>query len=124
MNAFIDSLPIWLSAVAYAILVLGVVFVVGFIVDYTVHTRHIDGIGRHMVAMSANVGAFFVLYLLLALLPDLPGRGFIRFTLLIAIVANSGWRWRLYRKQRRAYLADPTHPCPACGRGLVPPALP
>jgi hypothetical protein len=39
MNAFIDSLPIWLSAVAYAILVLGVVFVVGFIVDYTVHTR-------------------------------------------------------------------------------------
>lgn len=116
MNAFINSLPAWMSAIAYAILALGVFFGVGFIVDYVTHTMHIDEIGRHMVAMTANVVAFFVLYLLLAVWPDLPGRGGVRFALLIAIVINMGWRWRLYRKGRRAFLLNPPDRCPGCGQ--------
>jgi hypothetical protein len=116
VNAFINSLPTWLSVVAYAVLVLGVYFGTGFIVDYVVHTRHIDEVGRHMVAMTANVVAFFVLYLVLAIWPDLPGRGLIRFVLLITIVANVGWRWHLYRKGRREYLANPPAECTVCGR--------
>lgn len=101
MNAAINTLPGWAAGIAYAILGLGVFFGVGFIVDYLVHTHHIDEIGRHMVAMSANVVAFFVLYLLLAVYPNLPGSSYVKIALLVAIVANCGRRWWLYRRTRR-----------------------
>jgi hypothetical protein len=67
--------------------------------------------------MSANVGAFFVLYLVLAVWPEFPGRGAIRFVLLIAIVTNCGWRWYLYRKDLREFRNQPVPGiCASCGK--------
>jgi hypothetical protein len=84
-------------------LVLGTIFVAGFLVDYSVKMNWTaDPIGRHLVAMSANVGAFFLLYLALAIWPQFPGRNVIRFLLLIAIVTNCGVRWLLFRREYRA----------------------
>lgn len=119
MNGAISALPWWAAAIAYAILGLGVFFVVGFIVEYVTRTNHIDEIGRHMVAMSANLGAFFTLYLALAVWPEFPGRNVIRFILLIAIVSNCGVRWYLYRKSRRDARDHPLTHCPCCGTEFV-----
>lgn len=115
MNATIVAMPGWLQVIAYGLLGLGVVFVVGFIVDYVSHTNHIDDIGRHMVAMSANVGGFFVLYLVRAVWPEFPGRGALLFIGLIALVTNCGIRWRLYRKSVREARENLLTHCPTCG---------
>lgn len=118
MTAQINAMPPWLAAIAYGLLMLGVLFVAGFIVDYVTHTARIDVIGRHMIAMSANVGAFFALYLAMAVWPDLPGRNAIRFGLFIAIVANCGWRWYLYRKDLKLAQTAPPGVCFFCGSVL------
>lgn len=102
--------PLWF-ALAYGALVLGLVFVVAFIGRYTATlpwTRTEEG--RHLVAMSATVGAFFALYLLLAVWPELPGRSVIRLGLLLVLVGNCGWRYALLerhlRERRRAARRD------------------
>lgn len=104
MNGSISALPPAWASVAYGLLALGVFFTTGFVVDYRVHTRHVDAIGRHMIAMTTNLDAFFVLYLGLAIWPEFPGRDGIRFFLFVMIVANCGWRWYLYRKTRKEFL--------------------
>jgi NADH:ubiquinone oxidoreductase subunit 4 (subunit M) len=106
VSGMINSLPPWASAIAYGLLVLGVFFTVGFVIDYRVHTAHVDEIGRHMAAMTLNLAAFFLLYLVLAVWPEFPGRDAIRFVLFVAIIANCGWRWYLYRKTRKEFLME------------------
>lgn len=103
MNAAINELPVWARVLAYGILVLGLAFVVGFITEYSIRMHwQGDPIGRHLVAMSANVGAFFLLYLLLGAWPNLPAENYIKLGLLVLIVTNSGIRWALFRKEYRA----------------------
>ncbi len=107
MSQTIRSLPPVWAAVAYALLGLGVLFTFGFIARYVTNlpwSRTEEG--RHLVAMSANVGAFFVLYSVLAVWPDFPGRNAIRMTLFVVLVANCGRRWWLlerYLRERRIY---------------------
>lgn len=119
MNRDISSMPPWLSAIAYGILAVGFIAAWGFVIRYTsLAPWYTTAIGQHFVSMTSSVGAFFGLYLILALYPDFPGRGAIRFVLLIAIVANCVWRWALFeideRRMRRGtlpprYTPDMTH---------------
>jgi predicted permease len=100
----IQALPVWASVLAYTVLALGLVFVTGFILRYVVKLPWSDSEeGRHLVAMSANIGAFFVVYLLLAIWPELPGRSAIRIGLLFLLVGNCGWRWWLLEKYLREH---------------------
>lgn len=102
MNAQLSAYPWPWNLVAYSILGIGWLSVVVFLVWYTrVEPWFSTDVGRHLVSFSASVGAFFTLYLLLALFPDLPGKGAIRFVLLIAIVANCVWRLVLFAHYRR-----------------------
>jgi len=99
MNSTISALPLPWAIFAYSVLGLGLFFVLGFLGRYTTSlpwARTEEG--RHLVAVSANIGAFFLLYTVLAIWPDFPGRGGLRIVLLVAIVANSGWRWWLLEK--------------------------
>lgn len=101
----IQALPLWASLLGYALLALGLIFVLGFLLRYrgTVRWRGLTEEGRHLIAMSANIGAFFVVYLVIAIWPDLP-RGLvstIRLSLLLGLVINCGWRWWLLERYRR-----------------------
>lgn len=102
MNRDIQSLPPVWSLVAYILLGLGVVAVAWFLGRYMTKLPWAQTEeGRHLVAFSASVGAFFVLYLLLAVWPTLPGRSVIRFTLLTALIVNCWWRVWLLEKHLR-----------------------
>lgn len=102
MNTTINAMPVEWQVFAYTVLGLGTVFVLGFLIEYMVRLPWASSPeGRHLVAMSANVGAFFVLYLVLAVWPEFPGRGIARIGLLVAIVANCGVRWWLLRRHLR-----------------------
>lgn len=99
MNSTINELPLGWKLFALGMLVLGVVFVFGFIIRYVTHlpwasTKE----GRHLVAMSANVGGFLVLYLVLAAWPDMPYRNVVRLTLFTVLITNCGWRWWLLER--------------------------
>lgn len=101
----IQALPGWASIFGYAVLALGLVFIVGFITRYLILTgwHSISEEGRHLIAMSANIGAFFVIYLVIAVWPELP-RWLImslRLGLLVGLVANCGWRWSLLERYHR-----------------------
>lgn len=103
MNATISELPLVWKLVAFGLLVLGIVFVFGFIADYTSHLPWTSSEeGRHLVAMSANVGAFLLLYTALAIWPDMPLRNIVRLVLFAALIGNCGWRWWLLRKYLRS----------------------
>lgn len=99
MNQQISTMPPAWAAVAYILIGLGIFFSVGFLSRYMLKKpwARTEG-GRHIVAWSANVLAFLLLYGMLAIWPNFPGRGAIRFVLLATIVANAGWRWWLLEK--------------------------
>jgi magnesium-transporting ATPase (P-type) len=104
INMQIADLPLGWKIVMWSIILLGIVFVFGFLIDYMTRMNWRQyAEGKHLVSVSANLGAFFVLFLILAIWPDFPGRGLIRLVLLIAIVANCGWRWRLFRKNLKEH---------------------
>lgn len=97
MNQQLDAYPPAWRAIAYAVLGLGWLSVVVFLVLYC-GTRpwFRSEMGRHLVAFTACVGGFFTLYLALGIWPDLPFAGALRITLLFAIVAVCVWRLVLY----------------------------
>jgi hypothetical protein len=101
----IQELPWWAEVLGYGLLSLGLVFVLGFLVRYRMINTWVTLTeeGKHLVAMSANIGAFFVVYLVLAIWPDLPRWlvSMIRLTLLVGLVLNCGWRWLLLERYRR-----------------------
>ena len=66
MSQSIRALPPAWAAIAYALLGLGLFFVLGFLIRYMSRLPWAASPeGRHLVAVSANVGAFFALYLAL-----------------------------------------------------------
>jgi hypothetical protein len=96
VNRDIAALPLWAMIVAYVALGYGVFIVAGFLIRYMTKLpwRETEE-GRHLVAMSANVGAFFVLYLALTIWPEFPGRSLVRFGLFFLLLANCTRRWYL-----------------------------
>lgn len=100
MNAQLSALPMPWSLVAYSILGLGWLAGGWFLARYTL-TRpwYLSEMGRHLVAFSTAVFLFFTLYLMLAIWPNFPGRGGIRFGLLILLVSAVVWRTIIFEKQ-------------------------
>lgn len=108
----INSLPWAVTLFAYGVLAWGLLVVLLFIGRYAAKLRwRSTEEGRHLVAMSGSVGAFFVLYLVQAFVPDIPGRPWILVSLLVILVAVCTWRWILLEKhlraRRRAALLNP-----------------
>jgi hypothetical protein len=113
VNAQLSAYPWPWNLVAYSVLGVGWLAVVWFLARYTL-TRpwYSTEAGRHLVTMSACVGGFFTLYLVLAVAPSLPGKGVIRMGLLVLLVTACVWRaWMLERvdraDRRRARGEDP-----------------
>lgn len=106
----IRSLPLGWEIAAYVALAWGLLVVVVFIARYMTKLgwRRTEE-GRHLVAMSASVGAFFLVYLIQAFIPDWWWRPYLLVVLLFALVANCTWRWILLEKhlRRRRRGADP-----------------
>lgn len=102
MNQTISGLPLGWKLFALGLLVLGIIFVIGFLVRYTAKLPWASSEeGRHLVAMSSVVGAFLVLYLALAAWPEMPYRHAVRMVLFTALVAVLGHRWWLLEKHLR-----------------------
>lgn len=99
----INSLPLGWTIFAYVVLGWGLLAVLLFLVRYTANLpwSHSEE-GRHLVAMSANVGAFFLLYVIQAFVPNIPGRGYILMTLLVGLVGTCTWRWIILEKRLAA----------------------
>jgi hypothetical protein len=111
VNSTIDSLPLGWKLYALGLLFLGIVFVLLFLGRYTrklpwASTEE----GKHLVAMSAVIGGFLILYLALAAWPDMPYRHAVRLVLFTALVAVLGHRWWLLeahlRERRRRGTPD------------------
>lgn len=99
----INSLPVGWTIFAYGVLGWGLFTVLAFLVRYTTnlpwtHTEE----GRHLVAMSASIGAFFLIYFVQAFVPDFAGRRYLLIHLLVALVANCTWRWILLERHLAA----------------------
>lgn len=103
MSRDIEALPIWAKMLAYTVLGIGWLATVVFVGWYG-WTRpwYLSDVGRHLMAMSGCVGAFFTLYLLLAIWPELPGRSIVRLVLLVLLVATVVHRLVLLARQDRA----------------------
>lgn len=112
MNQTISSLPLGWKLYALGLLLLGIIFVLGFLARYTAKLPWASTEeGKHLVAMSAVIGGFLALYLMLAAWPDMPYRHEVRLTLFTALVAALGHRWWLLEKhlrKRRRPRADET----------------
>lgn len=108
MNAQLSAYPWPWGLVAYAVLGVGWLAVVYFLAAYMITSPWTSTeVGRHLVAMTACVGAFFTLYLLLAIFPDLPGKGLIRLVLLVLLVAACVWRAVMLTRYLRREAAAP-----------------
>lgn len=98
----VRSLPLVWELLAYGVLAWGLLSVLLFLGRYmTSLPWSSTPEGRHLVAMSGNIGAFFLVYLVQAVWPGLPGRRYILIVLLIGLVASCTWRWLLLERHLR-----------------------
>lgn len=97
-----QSLPFLWELFAYLVLGWGLLVVLLFLGRYMTRLPWTSTPeGRHLVAMSANIGAFFLVYLVQAVWPDMPGRRYIMLGLLLVLVANCTSRWLLLERYLR-----------------------
>lgn len=102
MIRVIHSLPLGWQIFAYILLGWGLVSVLLFVGRYMTSLPWASTPeGRHLVAMTANIGAFFLVYLVQAVWPSLPFREQILIGLLVGLVANCTWRWILLERHLR-----------------------
>lgn len=95
----IHSLPWGWTVFAYAVLGWGLLTVALFLIRYTTNLPWASTQeGRHLVSMTTSIGAFFLLYLIQAFVPDFPGRQYILVVLLVGLVTNCTWRWVLLER--------------------------
>lgn len=108
MITWLTSLPTFWRVVVYALLGEGIVACWSFVALYSFNHRwwHND-IGRHLVALSACLGALLTFYGLLTFWPDMPYRDVIRMVLfvsLIVVINQRLWvfgRYELARKREQ-----------------------
>lgn len=97
----IQALPWYLSFLGYALLAIGLIEIIGFIFRYVTNFHSRTEEGKHLIAMSANLGAFFLVYLVQLVWPTMPARPYILLGLLIYLVVNCGRRWQLLERHLR-----------------------
>jgi len=102
----IQVLPWYLSMFGYVLLAIGLIEIVGFIIRYVTNFHRRTEEGRHLIAMSANIGAFFAVYLVQLIWPEIPGRSFILLGLLLFLVINCGRRWYLLERHLRERVGE------------------
>lgn len=89
----INSLSPTAALIAYIVLGIGFVAAWWFVIRYMIKLPWFSTEeGRHLVAMTSVVGAFFTLYLITALFPNLPGEKYIKIGLMVALVGTLVWR--------------------------------
>lgn len=101
MNSAITTYPIFWQVFAYVLLGLGLVGCWGFLARYTwTYSWWRSEEGSHIAAFSAALGLFLTFYVLVAVWPNLPGRGAIRLALFVLLVSVILWRWWLFERTR------------------------
>lgn len=87
MIVWLASLPTAWRVVVYVLLGEGIVACWSFVALYSLNHKwwHND-IGRHLVALSACLGALLTFYGLLVFWPDMPGRDIIRMILFVSLI--------------------------------------
>lgn len=105
MTSWLASLPTGYRVLVYLLLGEGIVACWAFVVLYSLSFRWWrNAVGRHLVALSACLGALLSFYGLLVFWPDLPGKDAIRgvlFLSLIAVINQRLWVFGRYDLARR-----------------------
>ena len=105
MIAWLASLSTAYRVLVYVLLGEGIVACWVFVALYSFSYRWWrNSVGRHLVALSACLGAFLTYYGLLVFWPDMPGRDVIRgvlFVTLIVVINQRLWVFGRYDLARR-----------------------
>ena len=96
-----NPVPPWLMYTYEALLFVGAFSCWGFIFRYVTKFKMSTPIGRHLVAMSAIVGAFLTYAAIATIWPGAPGRVWIRTILFIALVVALVLRWVMFERLLR-----------------------
>lgn len=92
------TLPVWLRVALFAFGALGSwLFIYRYMRTYRWWTTEL---GRHMIAFSAVVGAWFTYIPFILLWPDFPGRAAIGTVLLVVLVFTVWWRVWMFERLR------------------------
>ena len=76
---------------------------VAFIVRYSMTNRWWKNVfGRHLISMSASLGALGLFSLLVLVWPGMPGRGVIRMVLFTLLALTVVWRVVVFERYQRA----------------------
>jgi hypothetical protein len=99
----INSLPGGWEVAAYTALAWGLIVALTFLVRYmwNLPWRSTEE-GRHIVAFTASVAAFYLLYVVQSLIRDWWFRPYLLVILLFALTANLTWRWIILEKHLAA----------------------
>lgn len=103
----VNSLPRVWSLFAYGVLMWGLIVGLLFVTRYvfTLPWRR-TAEGRHLVSMTMSIVAFFLIYLVQAVVPDWWWRPYLMVVLLVALVANLTWRWIMLERHLRVRRRD------------------
>lgn len=87
MITWLASLPGFFRGLVYVLLGEGIVACWAFVALYSFNHKwwHND-IGRHLVALSACLGALLTFYGLLVFWPDMPGKDAVRMVLFVSLI--------------------------------------
>src|SRR2546423_726766 len=95
-----STLPVWLRVALFTFGATGSWF---FIYRYMRTYRWWStALGRHMIAFSAIVGAWFTYIPIVLIWPQIPGRNAIGTVLIVVLVLTVWWRVWMFERLRRA----------------------
>lgn len=114
MSRAFDAYPLGWKIYALVLLAIGLLGCWAFVYRYVrTYKWWNNEFGRHLIAFSSCLGAFLTFYAVMAVWPELPGRGAIRLVLFTALVAVIVWRLVLFERIKRAedrVRRDPSSP--------------
>jgi hypothetical protein len=104
----VSALPLGWKLFALLLLVLGTLSTLMFIGRYvTTLPWYKSSEGRHLIAMTGSVAAFFLVYVIQLIIPDWSWRPYLMLALLLALVAVCIWRYFLLERYlRNRHLKD------------------
>lgn len=101
------TLPPWLRVLTEIVLIIGAVASWLFIFRYMAKFRWwTTDIGRHLIAVSACLGAFYSYSAVAVVWPDVPGRVWVRGVLFVLITITIVWRLIMFERVQRQLRKD------------------